>query len=171
MTIDKIAICGDISEMFHSIKIREADMHVQRFLWNETNGETPDVYVMSAMTFGIRCAPCIAHYVRDKNAESFSSQLPRAAMAIRERHYVDDFIDSVDSEKSAIELALQVKKIHFEGGFQIRNWTSNSTKILEALKTERPEQITFSLSQNEKVLGMYWDSYKDNFKYIAGSQG
>ena len=162
--VGKVAICGDIAEMFHRIQIKEPDMHAQRFLWSEAGDQEPEVYVMSAMTFGIKCAPCIAHYIRDKNAEQFTSVYPRAVMAIQKRHYVDDFIDSVATEEEAIQLAEEVTKIHASGGFMIRNWASNSRKVLQKLNSSNANE-TLSLSQNEKVLGMYWDSTKDVFKY------
>ncbi|KAL7739284.1 hypothetical protein ACLKA6_002622 [Drosophila palustris] len=88
---------------------------------------------MRAMTFGISCAPCIAHYVRNKNAESYSKQYPRAYEAIKEAHYVDDYIDSTNSEDEAIEVASKVRLIHQEGGFEIRNWASNSASVLKQL--------------------------------------
>jgi len=58
---------------------------------------------MRSMTFGISCAPCIAHYVRDKNAEEYKLQSARAFEAITKAHYVDDYIDSLGDETEAID--------------------------------------------------------------------
>lgn len=76
--VGRVAICGDIAEMFHRINIRESDMHVQRFLWYDEGDEQqiPSVYVMRALTFGLNCAPCIAHFIRDKNADSYTDKFP-----------------------------------------------------------------------------------------------
>ena len=44
-----------------------------------------------------------------------------------------DLIDSEDTEDAAMELALQVAEIHAAAGSYIRNWASNSTKVLSQL--------------------------------------
>ncbi|XP_036347753.1 uncharacterized protein LOC118757122 [Rhagoletis pomonella] len=166
----QFAICGDIAEMFHQIRVREMDMHAQRFLWHENCEElhNPHIYVMQALTFGISCAPCIAHFVRDVNAEQYKQTSPRAVEAIQKHHYVDDFIDSVDTEEEALELALQVKAIHAQAGFNIRNWASNSSAVLRQLPGESVEdQTPKDLSNAEKILGLFWDPTNDVFKFIC----
>lgn len=167
--VGKVAVCGDIAEMFHQINVIERDMHAQRFLWWDKNDaiSKPSVYVMRALTFGISCAPCIAHYVRNFNAEKFKEIYSRAVEAIQNNHYVDDFIDSVDSNQQAIELATHVKFIHAAAGFHIRNCSSNSREVIIHLKEGLGQnQSPKDLAETEKVLGMYWDPNKDSFVYI-----
>ncbi|KAL7733748.1 hypothetical protein ACLKA6_011478 [Drosophila palustris] len=75
------------------------------------------------------------HYVRNKNAESYSKkQYPRAYEAIKEAITVDDYIDSTNSEDEAIEVASKSSTDSSEGGFEIRNWASNSASVLKQLK-------------------------------------
>ncbi|XP_065356442.1 uncharacterized protein LOC135950842 [Calliphora vicina] len=134
--VGQVAICGDIAEMFHRINVKDDDMHAQRFLWFE-NGNIiprPCVYVMKALTFGISCAPCIAHFVGNRNASDFKNMYPRAVKSIQCYHYMDDFIDSVNTEEEAKELAIQVRMIHAAAGFHMRNWVTNSAQIFEASK-------------------------------------
>ncbi|KAL7724349.1 hypothetical protein ACLKA6_002994 [Drosophila palustris] len=109
---------------------------------------------MHAMTFGISCAPCIAHYVRNKNVEPYRQLHPRLYEAIQKAHYVDDYIDSMDTEQEALEMSKLVRKVHSEGGFQIRNWSSNSAKVLgELLKDGKPaEQLPVQFGDTEKIL-------------------
>ncbi|XP_036347222.1 uncharacterized protein LOC118756574, partial [Rhagoletis pomonella] len=105
------------------------------------------------MTFGISCAPCIAHYIRDKNAESYRQQYPQAYEAIRKAHYVDDYIDSTDSEQEALDVATLVRKVYQAGGFEIRNWTSNSTEVLmQLLDADFAAQAPVQFGGTEKVL-------------------
>ncbi|XP_036347102.1 uncharacterized protein LOC118756446, partial [Rhagoletis pomonella] len=166
--VGKVAICGDIAEMFHQINVSDNDMHVQRFLWLDEDDDIskPSVYVMRALTFGISCAPCISHYVRDKNANTFFEQFPKAVDAIKRRHYVDDFIYSEDTEQDAIEIGKAVKHIHASAGFIIRNWASNSAAVLEEMDGGRARaQAPLELNSSEKILGVYWDPNKDVFKY------
>ncbi|XP_044570129.1 uncharacterized protein LOC123257009 [Drosophila ananassae] len=132
--VNKIAICGDIAELFHRINIREEDMHV-RFLWYDRSNDKVETYVMRAMTFGISCAPFIAHFVRDKNAEAHQEDFPLALNAIQKAHYVDDYIDSMRNEQEAIQTTRQVIEVHRRGGFEIRNWSSNSKEVLKSLQS------------------------------------
>nr|XP_036677955.1 uncharacterized protein LOC118879083 [Drosophila suzukii] len=152
--VGKVAVSGDIAEMFHRINIRHEDMHSQRFLWYDVNRNKINTYVMRAMTFGINCAPFIAHYVRDKNAEVHRQQFPLALDAIQRAHYVDDFIDSMSDEQKAIEISSQVREVHSRGGFEIRNWASNSSTVLSYLKNDgdakKQEPVQFGAT--EKVL-------------------
>ncbi|KAM8711560.1 hypothetical protein ACLKA7_012128 [Drosophila subpalustris] len=166
--VGQVAVCGDIAEMFHRITIRKEDRQAQRFLWYDQSSGKVKAYVMHAMTFGISCAPCIAHYVRNKNVEPYRQLQPRLYEAIQKAHYVDDYIDSMDTEQEALEMSKLVRKVHSEGGFQIRNWSSNSAKVLgELLKDGKPaEQLPVQFGDTEKILGMYWEPRTDCFRYV-----
>jgi len=103
----KVAIIRNIAEMFHQIRVKPEGVHAQRFLWYDQDDELhhPTVYTMKALTFGISCAPCIAHFIRDRNADRFQQQYPAATQAVKNYHYVDDFIYSGNDNKEVIEIA------------------------------------------------------------------
>lgn len=168
----KIAICADIREMFHQIRIRKADQNSQRFLWGDFNRE-PEEYVMQVMTFGATCSPSSAQYVKNLNARRFIDEYPRAVESIIDHHYVDDLLDSVETIGEAVKLAEEVIKIHQNGGFEIRNWISNSEEVLRSLKASpNPTKRCFSSGvqlQAEKVLGMWWCTELDAFTYSANN--
>ncbi|XP_055850516.1 uncharacterized protein LOC129915080 [Episyrphus balteatus] len=164
--VGKFGVCGDIAEMFHQVRIREADKHVQRFLWYDSNdSENP-------RTFGAACSPCIAHFVKNQNALNFASTNPRIVEAILEHHYVDDFIDSVNTEQEALQLAKDVRLIHSRAGFHIRNWMSNSSMVrntLSEIDERLPNKRMFGAKDEvvaEKVLGLYWCTSTDNFTFV-----
>ena len=160
--------CIDIAEVFHRINVQDSDTQAQRFLrWDKNdNSHQLSTYVTTAFTFGVSCAPCVAHYVRDTNADEFRTKLPRAVDSIQNHHYMDDLIESEDTEYAAVELALQVGKIHAAAGFHIRNWASNSTKVLSQLsESSKITQDAKQCGATEKVLGMYWNAVTDDFKY------
>ncbi|KAH8339623.1 hypothetical protein KR067_011866 [Drosophila pandora] len=167
--VNKIVICGDIAEMFHRINIREEDMHAQRFLWYDRSSDKVETYVMRAMTFGISCAPFIAHFVRDKNAEVHQEDFPLALNAIQKAHYVDDYIDSMRNEQEAIQTTRQVIEVHQRGGFEIRNWSSNLKEVLKSLQSNGNvgSQKPVDFCSTEKILGMSWDPHKDVFKFLC----
>ncbi|XP_037042681.1 uncharacterized protein LOC119079015 [Bradysia coprophila] len=165
----KIAVTGDIAEMYHQVLVRESDQHVQRFLWRESPLAEPDIYVMMVMTFGSTCSPSSAQHVKNKNAKEFQDDYPRAVEAIVNNHYVDDMIDCTDTVDEAEQLVTNVKKIHAAGGFNIRNFTSNSKKLLErigenAILQKKDLNIGNELGK-ERVLGMFWNTDTDTFTY------
>jgi len=160
---------ADIKDMFHKVKVIERDLPSQRFLWrgmDRTN--PPDIYQMQVMVFGAACSPASAHFVKNRNAERFAMALPKAADAIIHKHYVDDYLDSVDTIEEARERIRDVTKIHNKGGFEICNWIASDSRALEGVPYEHHAQIKkFSLTENytERVLGLYWDPEQDIFTF------
>ncbi|XP_062708631.1 uncharacterized protein LOC134288289 [Aedes albopictus] len=166
----RIGLTGDIREMYHQVQIRREDRPCQRFFWTDESGSTI-VYEMCVMTFGASCSPCSAQYVKNINAERYASEYPQAAEVIIKKHYVDDMLVSVESEETAIQLAQEVKHVHAQGGFEIRNWISNSRAVIEGLG--QPETTTKNLDlcsaiSTEKVLGLWWCTESDTFTYKVG---
>nr|XP_044248764.1 uncharacterized protein LOC123002519 [Drosophila takahashii] len=164
----RVAIGGDIAEMFHQVRIRAEDQRYQRFIFIDPETQKRENYVMQVMTFGASCSPSCAQFVKNRNASEFEKQYPRAVKCILENHYVDDMLDSVDTEEEAINLARTVHHIHSQAGFHIRNWVSNSRTVLEALGQEKGAMVQLDENADkgtEKVLGMWWDTKEDMIRY------
>ena len=54
---EAVAIVGDIRKMYHMVQISYLDQHVHRFLWRNLDmSKSPDVYVMTTVSFGDRPA-------------------------------------------------------------------------------------------------------------------
>lgn len=158
---NKIAVTGDIKDMFLRIKIRKEDQHAFRFLWRNSSQEDIKTYVMTSLIFGVNCSPFIAQFIKNKNAERYVSTLPDAVNAIRNSHYMDDYIDSLPDDVIAIEMVKNISKIHRSGGFEICNWTSNSVAVLNAVPeaTLGTAAVKFKIDQRyegERTLGLIW---------------
>ncbi|XP_058817853.1 uncharacterized protein LOC131681159 [Topomyia yanbarensis] len=120
------------------------------------------------MTFGASCSPSCAQFVKNTNAERFATEFPEAVNAIINDHYVDDMLSSVETEQEAIDLAINVRDIHAQGGFKIRGWRSNSSKVLVALHEQQGDEKSLNVTSQfstEKVLGMWWSSSADTFTF------
>ncbi|XP_055623038.1 uncharacterized protein LOC129766494 [Toxorhynchites rutilus septentrionalis] len=167
-----IAVCGDIREMFHQIKIRPQDRQSQRFLWRDNPSRSPQIYVMDVATFGATCSPAPAQYVKNVNAADFTDLLPRAVSAIQNNHYVDDYLDSFVTIQEAVQVLNDVRTIHAAGGFEIRNFLSNSAEVLSCMgeKTSEGSKNLFLErgSDTESVLGMRWIPREDAFTFTIG---
>ncbi|KXJ71123.1 hypothetical protein RP20_CCG021397 [Aedes albopictus] len=163
----KVAFGGDIREMFHQILVRQEDRQAQRFLFRCDANCEPDIYVMDVVIFGASCSPCLAQFIKNLNAREHLQEYPAAADAVIRKHYVDDYFDSVDTEDEAIARAEDVKKIHAHAGFEMRNWMSNSKKVLAALgegKLKEAKSLD-TTSDAERVLGVMWRPEIDAFVF------
>ncbi|XP_053947714.1 uncharacterized protein LOC128856436 [Anastrepha ludens] len=161
-----VAVCGDIKEMFHQVAIQPVDRCAQRFLWRDgENTKPPEEYEMRVMIFGAACSPCSAQYVMRLNAKEHHESHPRAIKAIFDHHYIDDFVDSFDGIEEAVDISKQVRDIHSDGGFELRGFVSNSEKVVKELNGSTATKQIAVAESTEKVLGLYWESATDNFKF------
>ncbi|XP_058449050.1 uncharacterized protein LOC131429011 [Malaya genurostris] len=171
----KVAVSADIQEMFHQISIRPDDRHSQRFLWRSDPSCAPEVFLMDVATFGSSCSPATAQYVKNKNAEAFAEKYPRAVNAVIQNHYVDDLLDSFESEEEASRVAEEIRTIHRCGGFNLRNWLSNSKRVdvshthgrvLGMLWITEEDVLCFSTSMKEEIQQLLIDNDRPTKRQI-----
>ena len=155
-----IAICGDLREMLHQVKIRKQDRGSQRFLWRDKETGRLITCQMEVMIFGAISSPYITQELKTRNAEEYKERFPKACRAIVERHYMDDYLDSVENTEDAIHIAEEVAYVHRKEGFEIRNRVSNSPEFLRSLPPDavapRNEQVSFGEEDFARVLGVIW---------------
>ncbi|XP_055645639.1 uncharacterized protein LOC129782532 [Toxorhynchites rutilus septentrionalis] len=167
----EVAINADIKEMFHQVLIRSEDRQALRFLWRNQPSEAVQVFVMNVAIFGSTCSPCSAQFVKNLNASEHSTEFPRAATAVIENHYVDDYLDSVDTAEEAVQLADEVKTIHERGGFELRHWLSNAPEVLERIGEESSESsknfVMGKCTNSERILGMILIPQEDIFSFAV----
>lgn len=159
--INKVGVTGDIKDMFLRVKIKPEDQDALRFLWRDQQTGELKTYVMTSLIFGANCSPFIAQFIKNKNAREYESSRPAAAAAICKQHYMDDYIDSLPDETTAVEMIRDITDIHKKGGFEIRNWTSNSLAVLDSVPKETlgDAAVKFKIeqqTQGERTLGMIW---------------
>ncbi|XP_063634912.1 uncharacterized protein LOC134806330 [Cydia splendana] len=158
---NRIAVSGDIKDMFLRIQIHPQDQDALRFLWRDNPAEPVKTYVMTSLIFGAKCSPFVAQFIKNKNALRHEHTEPAAVDAICNSHYADDYIQSLPDEETAIKMVSTISKIHAEGGFEIRNWTSNSTSVLDSVPNETlgTAAVKFKMDQQfegERTLGLIW---------------
>ncbi|XP_055604397.1 uncharacterized protein LOC129752651 [Uranotaenia lowii] len=167
----KVAVCADIREMFHQVLIRDADVQVQRILWRDDPKLEPTVFLMKVATFGATCSPCSAQYVKNKNAKEFELQYPAAVNSIIHHHYMDDYLESFDTEEEAAQRAREIKYVHAQAGFEIHSWSSNSERVLNVVGEADPSAVKrFDTSvecETERILGMLWLRQEDSFTFSS----
>ncbi|XP_072931704.1 uncharacterized protein [Epargyreus clarus] len=157
----RVALTADIREMFLQVKIRKEDRVAQQFLWRgDDRKNPPQKYVMSSMIFGARSSPFLAHSIRDMNATEFKDAYPLAYDAITGSTYMDDWIDSFDSEEEAARTISEVRHVHAQAGFELAGWSSNREAILSDVPTESrahaPKELATNAHLCDKALGVLW---------------
>ncbi|XP_055584907.1 uncharacterized protein LOC129737769 [Uranotaenia lowii] len=164
-----VAVCADIKEMFHQIRVRKEDQCSQLFLWRDNPEQCPETFVMDVATFGSTSSPATAQFVKNTNAQRFLAEYPVAVDNIVSGHYVDDYCTSFATVEEAQKISHQVREIHRHGGFELRNFCSNDLNVLRFLGEQEintvknlnpPKEVT-----TERVLGILWESERDQLLF------
>lgn len=157
----KVAIAGDIKDMFLRVKILPQCQDALRFVWRDHVSSPIKTYKMTSLIFGASCSPFIAQFIKNKNAQRFQQSMPSAVEAICKQHYMDDYIDSQPDTMTCIKLAQDISKVHQSGGFVICNWLSNKAEVLNNLPNDelatnaRKFKIGLQID-GERALGLLW---------------
>ncbi|XP_041463438.1 uncharacterized protein LOC121414350 [Lytechinus variegatus] len=160
----KVAVCGDISKMYHRVLVPESDQHVHRFLWrNMQITRSPDTYIKTVLTFGDKPAPAMAQIALRKTAEEAESRHPEAAQVLKTCVYMDDICESVTDNPEAERLTKEIDQVLAEGGFKVKGWLSNQP--LTGNTQEDKEMRLLETMTEEKVLGAVWENSSDMFSY------
>ncbi|XP_042883833.1 uncharacterized protein LOC122260556 [Penaeus japonicus] len=154
-----IGIAGDISKMYHSVKLQAEEEHVHRFLWRDMDlTRQPDQYVLTRVTFGDRPSGAIATLALRYTAEMQKEFYPSVAQVISNDTYMDDILTSVRDLESAKILTQDIEKVLLEGGFRIKHWIMSGDH-------GRAMNINLSEGTIHKILGMQWCTMKDEFSF------
>ena len=165
----RIAISGDIAEMFMQVKVRTQDRDALRYLWRGNRREgAPEEYRMTSIIFGAASSPCTAIFAKNWNAKRHSIEHPEAVEAIIENHYMDDYLDSFKTIEEATRIATTVKNIHKQARFHLKKWVSNSTEVIENIESSQgpTEVVNIGDIENiEKILGLIWRPSTDELGF------
>ena len=164
---NRVAVAGDVRKMYHSVNISELDQHTHRFLWRGMDeSRKPDIYMMTAVSFGDKRAGTIAPLALRKTAEYSSDIYPDATKMIIKNTYVDDVIDSFDNIQKADQVTSEADEILAKGGFTMKGWIKSTSANNEA------RQLVIATDENDgdvvsKVLGVVWNSKFDVLEFKA----
>lgn len=83
---------------------------------------------------------------------------------------MDDYVSSFNNEDEAIDITVAVRKIQKAAGFDLRGFLSNSKKVASTLNRDNgnhSQQVNMNLENStcDKILGMVWDTGRDEFKF------
>ena len=161
---NEIGFMGDVKKMYHTVKTRTIEQHTHRFLWRDMNiNREPDTYVIQRVSSRDKPSGAIATMAMRKTAEMSRRRDPQAARTIINNSYMDDIVDSVPSKEHAKQVTDEIEKVLIKGGFKIKGWFYSNDQTANDMTLE-PHQET---SSTEKVLGVIWNTNKDQFRFKA----
>ena len=170
--MERVALTGDIRSMFHQIRVHPKDIDALRFLWwlSGDLDKDPVNCRMKVHLFGATSSPSCASFCLRQVVQDFSHlHSPLASEIVKNNFYVDDCLASFESEDMAINIVHDLVKLLNRGGFHLTKWTSNYSRVLQAIpKEERATQLqNYEIQSNtsQRVLGVNWNLEEDEFVF------
>ena len=162
---NKVALACDIREMYLQVEIEETDRPFFRVLWRDLDStKEPEEYEFTRVVFGKNSAPMEAQFIAQENARQHRESYPLAAETILKSTYMDDSIDSVQTDETGVKLYHQLRSLWCKAGMQARKWVSNSEKVMAEIPTEdQAAELTIADNKDPVVhaLGLSWNSRGD----------
>ncbi|XP_018360607.1 PREDICTED: uncharacterized protein LOC108759598 [Trachymyrmex cornetzi] len=136
--IHKVALTGDIRQMYRQVVVEPQDRDYQRVLWRRSPDEPIEEYRLNTVTYGEASSSYLATKCIYRLAELGEREYPDASRILREEIYVDDIMTGAEDVRSAIVLQEEITELLKFEGFQAHKWCSNVAEVLatELLKFE-----------------------------------
>ena len=171
---EKIAVAGDIEQMFHQVFVDPKDRNYLRFLWWPEGDLTkqPEVYHMNVHLFGATSSPSCAQFSLLQSAEDQQDEFDKDVRSlIVNNFYMDDCLFTAPTVQQAIYLRTQVSSLLKNRGFRLTKFLSNNKDLLQSIpeedraKSKTTENDGILSSSCRRILGVLWDNEEDSFKF------
>jgi hypothetical protein len=86
--------------------------------------------MLTSVSFGDRPSGTIAALALQKTAQMGKDRYPQAAEVVLNSTYVDDIIDSLDTNDEAIQISRDISELIRPGGFKIKEWFISNDKSM-----------------------------------------
>ncbi|XP_038106645.1 uncharacterized protein LOC119766273 [Culex quinquefasciatus] len=163
--LPKYVVTADAEKMYRQVLVHPDDRPLQQILWRSTPNEDLKMYQLNTVTYGTAPAPYLATRVLNQLADDEAENYPFAAPQVKRSFYVDDYLSGDNDENRLMETNRQLIELLGSGGFTMRKWCSNSSRVLshipEELRDPRTE-LELSESGSIKTLGLLWQPVPDH---------
>lgn len=162
----KFLIMADIEKMYRQVLMHPDDRKFLRIVWR-VDGSIK-TFQLNTVTFGVASAPFQAIRTVIQLAQDHATEFPTAAKILLRDLYVDNLLTGADTVDELIKIREEITQLCDRGGFNMREWASNSDRAL----LDAPAQIlhkNFSSCDNATLntLGVAWDAGSDQIMYTV----
>lgn len=120
--------------MFHQIRLLPEDRPLLKFLWRNLKvEEQPSVFEWQVLPFGTTCSPCCAVYARQKHVIDHTQLEKDVRHSVLKSFYC---LQSFTTTEEAIMFVDKIRVLMAEGGFELRQWSSNQLTVINHLPSE-----------------------------------
>lgn len=170
--VNLFVITADIAKMYRCVEVHNDDRRFQQIVWRDNPLDSLKIFQLNTVTYGTGPASFIATRCLKQLAIDNQTDFPEAASSINKDFYMDDWLAGSNDVNSILSLVKNVNDILLSGGFQLRQWSSNSKDVLNfisQLDTSIKSEYTIKDDQSCKTLGTLWNSVSDVLKYTTTS--
>ena len=121
----KVGLAADIEKGFLSIRVKEEQRDLMRFLWVKNwKDEDPEIIVFRFKTvlFGMSCSPFCLNATLDYHIRTYYKENTEMAEMILQGFYIDDWTCGGANTEDAFKMFQEVKTCLAAGGFNLRKW-------------------------------------------------
>ncbi|XP_060518380.1 uncharacterized protein LOC132697105 [Cylas formicarius] len=161
-----IVLSADIAKMYRQVLIAPNQRKLQRIIWRFNPDDECLVYNLNTATYGTTSAPFLAIRSLHEVAHRHKNDLPKICSIILHDFYVDDLLTGGDTKEEVQEIKDKLSKLLNDYGFPLRKWSSNDTSIQSKFESN----ILHIGEEQNKTLGLLWDSKHDNLQYVINSR-
>ncbi|XP_044729628.1 uncharacterized protein LOC123292978 [Chrysoperla carnea] len=164
--LHRVAITGDVKQMYRAIKLDARDSKFQQILWRFDPSQPVQQYEITRVCFGITSSPYHALRVMKQLIQDEGFKYPTAAKVLETDMYIDDVCTGASSIAEARQLRVDLSALLSTAGFELRKWASSHAAVLSDLPHEYKEKPhKFGDIETIQVLGIQWISEDDVFCY------
>ncbi|XP_017796821.1 PREDICTED: uncharacterized protein LOC108578077 [Habropoda laboriosa] len=160
-------LTADITKMYRQIELSSEDRNYHKIFWREHRSQPLQTFVLNTVTYSTASAPFLATRILQQLARDEGFNHSIAAEVLQNVFYVDDLLTGASTFKEAEFLRDEIILLTTDGGFQLRQWVSNDSRLIEPLKNTDDEHRTLNLTDKKKTLGLFWQPQTDTIGYTV----
>lgn len=151
--------------MYRQIFVNENEINYQRILWAENPTESAQEYQLLTVTYGTASAPFLALRILKQLVADEGESFPVAVPILQNNTYVNDVPFGADDIPLLRQTRDQVRALLQRGGFELRKWSSNSSKLLTDIAADNHGLACKKIDEQLKILEVSWNPSLDVFQF------